>query len=84
MYQDGFAYKNNGGELKYSIEEKILNMNNTQTCQDATETTPPENWDVHSVATLYYNRLTKEATLVITPNQDKPTILPPMEWNSSK
>ena len=78
MYQDGFAYKNNGGELKYSIEEKILNMNNTQTCHDITYTTPPENWDVHSVATLYYNRLTKEATLVITPNQDKSTILPPI------
>lgn len=78
MYQDGYAYKNRDGELKYSIEEKILNMNNTQTCHDKTYTTPPENWDVHSVATLYYNRLTKEATLVITPNQDKTNIIPPI------
>lgn len=78
MYQDGHAYKNRDGELKYSIEEKILNMNNTQTCHDKTYTTPPENWDVHSVATLYYNRLTKEATLVITPSQDKTTIAPPI------
>ena len=84
METSGYSYINTGGELKYQIEKEILNINNKEIMSPygqsiRTLTTPPENWKVHEVATLYYNRLTKDATLVITPNQDKTIIIPPIE-----
>ena len=70
MHPSGFEYVNIGGELKYSIEEKLLNVNYSTRCQSKIGGIPPEDCPVHVVATLSYNQTTKNVILNITPKQD--------------
>lgn len=70
MSKSGRAWINTGGELKYSIEEKLLNVNYSSTHKNQIGGIPPANCPVHVVATLDYNQTTKNVVLVVTPKQD--------------
>lgn len=70
MSKSGTTWINTGGELKYSIEEKLLNVNYSTRWTSPIGGIPPENCPVHKVATLDYNQTTKVTTLTIVPKEN--------------
>ena len=65
-----YRYINEGGELKYSTEERLLNVNNTSVYTSQIGGIPPINCPVHAVATLEYDQTTQNVTLTIIPKQN--------------